>query len=458
MGTTILATKLFIPPSPPKVVPRPRLMERLNQGLQHTPGFTLISAPAGFGKTTLISEWVASSGLPAGWLSLDESDHDPANFLVYVISALQEVTPKLGAGVLDLLQSPQPPPAESVLPALLNEITAIPGDFILVLEDYHVVDSKSVDDALTFFVEHLPHRMHLVVTTREDPALPLPRLRARGQLIELRAADLRFTPTEAAEFLNHVMDLNLSAAEVAALDSRTEGRIAGLQLAALSMQDRQDVRGFIQAFAGDNRYIVDYLVDEVLRRQPEPVRSFLLQTSILERLNGALCDAVIGQPGGKARLETLQRGNFFIIPLDDKGHWYRYHHLFADVLRMHLMAEQLGQVAALHRRASEWYEHNGMVVDAIRHAQAGEDFERAARLIELAVPEMRRSRQQAAILGWLQALPEELIRIRPVLSVHYAGALLVQGRLEGVESRLRDAERLLEAAAMGGKRQIKSTS
>ena len=255
------------------------------------------------------------------------------------------------------------------------------------------------------------------VTTREDPNLPLARLRARDQLTELRAADLRFTPAEAAEFLNQVMGLNLSAEDIAALEARTEGWIAGLQLAALSMQGHQDVPGFIQAFAGDHRYIVDYLVEEVLQRQPEPVRSFLLQTAILDRLNGPLCDAVTGQAGGKARLETLQRGNFFLIPLDDKRHWYRYHHLFADVLRMHLMAEQPDQVPALHRRASEWYEQNGSPADAIRHALAGEDFERAADLIELAVPAMSRSRQEATLLGWLKALPDELVRARPVLSV-----------------------------------------
>ena len=302
-------------------------------------------------------------------------------------------------------------------------------------------------DALTFLLEHLPPQMHLVITTREDPNLPLARLRVRGQLTELRAADLRFTPAEAAEFLNQVMGLNLSAEDISALEARTEGWIAGLQLAALSMQGHQDVPGFIQAFAGDHRYIVDYLVEEVLKCQPEPIRSFLLQTSILDRLNGPLCDAVTSQPGGKARLETLQRGNFFLIPLDDRRHWYRYHQLFADVLRMHLMTEQPDQVPALHRRASEWYEQNGSPADAIRHALAGGDFERAADLIELAIPETRRRKQEVTVLGWLQALPEELHYCRPVLSVYYAGALLVGGQLEGVEARLRDAERWLDTTA-----------
>jgi LuxR family maltose regulon positive regulatory protein len=271
-------------------------------------------------------------------------------------------------------------------------------------------------------------------------------------LIELRAADLRFTPGEAATFLNQVMGLGLSAEEVTSLEHQTEGWIAGLQLAALSMQGRSDVAGFIKAFAGDNRYIVDYLVEEVLQRQPERVQSFLLQTSILDRLNGPLCDAVTGQEEGRVRLEALERGNFFVVPLDDKRQWYRYHHLFADVLQTHLRAEQPDQVSTLHRRASEWYEQNGSAAEAIRHALAAQDFERAADLIELAVPTMRRSRQEATLLGWLQALPDELFHCRPVLSVHYAGTLLQSGQLEGVEARLRDAERWLDTTAAMGER------
>ena len=278
------------------MVLRPRLIERLNEGLHRK--LTLISAPAGFGKTTLVSEWVAGCERPVAWLSLDEGDSDPTRFLTYLVAALQTIAPKIGEGVLGVLQSPQPPPTESILTALLNEITTIPDNFVLVLDDYHVIDAKPVDNALTFLLEHLPPQMHLVIATREDPQLPLARLRARGQLTELRAADLRFTPAEAAEFLNQVMGLNLSAEDIAALETRTEGWIAGLQLAALSMQGHQDVPGFIRAFAGDNRYIVDYLVEEVLQRQPERVRSFLLQTSILDRLSGSLCDAVTGQQGG----------------------------------------------------------------------------------------------------------------------------------------------------------------
>ena len=293
MSTPILATKLYVPPPQPRAVLRPRLIERLNEGLHRR--LALISAPAGFGKTTLVSDWLAGCQRPAAWLSLDEGDNDPTRFLSYVVAALQTIAPNIGDGVLGMLQSPQPPPTESTLTALLNEITTVPDDFVLVLDDYHVVDARAVDDALAFLLDHLPPRMHLLIATREDPNLPLARLRARGQLVELRAAGLRFTPDEAAEFLKGTMGLNLSAEDIAALETRTEGWIAGLQLAALSMQGREDVTGFVRAFAGDDRYIVDYLVEEVLQRQPERIRSFLLQSSILERLSGPLCDAVTGQ-------------------------------------------------------------------------------------------------------------------------------------------------------------------
>src|SRR5215203_4622613 len=445
MSAPILATKLFVPPPRPGVVHRPRLIERLNEGLHRR--LTLICAPAGFGKTTLLSEWLSGCQQPAAWLSLDEGDNDPTRFLAYLVAALQTIAADIGEGVLGSLQSPQPPPTESILTALLNEITTVPDDFVLVLDDYHVTDAEPVNNALTFLIDHLPPQMHLVIATREDPPLPLARLRVRGQLTELRAADLRFTLTEAAEFLEGVMSLDLSEEDIAALGERTEGWIAGLQLAALSMRGREDVSGFIRAFAGDNRYIVDYLVEEVLQRQPERIRSFLLQTSILDRLSGPLCDAVTGQENGRGMLEALKRGNFFVVPLDDKRHWYRYHHLFAEVLQAHLMAEQPDRVPALHRRASEWYEQHGSAADAIRHALAAEDFERAAELVELAVPAMRRSRQEATLLGWLKALPDELLHVRPVLSAVYAGALLASGALEGVEARLRDAERWLDTTA-----------
>ena len=442
---SILATKLYLPRLRPNVISRPRLLERLNEGLDGK--LTLISAPAGFGKTTLVSEWLAGCGRSAAWLSLDEGENDPVRFLTYLVAALQTIAANIGEGVLELLQSSQPSSPEAILTALLNGLTTIKDPFVLVLDDYHVIDANAVDQALTFLVEHLPPQMHLVITSREDPHLPLARLRARGQLTELRAADLRFTASEAAAFLNQVMGLSLSATDITRLSDRTEGWIAGLQLAALSMQGHQDVSGFIRAFSGDHRYIVDYLVEEVLRRQPESVRNFLLQTSILDRLSGSLCDAATDQEKGNARLEALERGNFFIVPLDDKRQWYRYHHLFAEVLSVHLMAEQPDQVPTLHRRASKWYEQNGLVFDAIRHALAAKDFERAAGLMELELPAMQRSRQEATFLGWLKALPEEMIPFRPVLCVGYAWALLASGELEAADARLRDAERWLDTTA-----------
>ncbi|MDQ3396771.1 MAG: LuxR family transcriptional regulator, partial [Deinococcota bacterium] len=289
MATTILATKLYIPPPRANVVVRPRLTERLNEGLHCK--LTLVSAPAGFGKTTLVSEWITGGERPAAWLSLDEGDNDPTRFMTYLVAALQTVVPNIGQGILGVLQSPQPPPIEAILIALLNEITTVPDSFVLVIDDYHVIDAKPVDHALTFLLEHLPPQMHLIITTREDPQLPLARLRARGQLTELRAADLRFTPAEAAEFLKGVMSLDLSAEDISLLETRTEGWIAGLQLAALSMQGRSDVGTFLQAFTGSHRFVLDYLVEEVLERQPEDVRGFLLHTSILESLSGPLCHA-----------------------------------------------------------------------------------------------------------------------------------------------------------------------
>src|SRR5215210_2780794 len=445
MSTPVLATKLYAPLSQPGVVPRPRLTEWLNEGLHRK--LTLISAPAGFGKTTLLSEWLAGCDRLAAWLSLEEGDNDLTRFVTYLVAALQTIAANVGEGVLGVLRSPQPPPTESILAALLNETTTVPDDFVLVLDDYHVIDATLIDDALGFLIEHLPPRMHLVIATREDPHLPLARLRARGQLTELRASDLRFTLSEAAEFLEGVMSLDLSAEDIAALESRTEGWIAGLQLAALSMRGREDVAGFIRAFTGSHRFVLDYLVEEVLQRQPERIRSFLLQTSILDRLSGPLCDAVTVQEGSNALLEALERGNLFVVPLDDRRHWFRYHHLFADVLRARLMEEQPDRAPTLHRRASEWYERNGSPTDAIRHALAAEDFERAAGLVELAALEMLGSGQEETLFGWWEALPDELVRARPVLSVYYAFASLGHIGLEAAEARLQDAERWLDTTA-----------
>jgi LuxR family transcriptional regulator, maltose regulon positive regulatory protein len=444
MTGPLLETKLHVPRGRPSLVKRPRLIECLSRGAESA--LTLVSAPAGFGKTTLLTEWLAGApadGRSAAWLSLDQRDNDPALFWSYLVAALQTASPRVGAGALSLLQSPQTP-IEAVLATLLNDLSASSNDVVLVLDDYHVIDARDVQDGMTFLLEHLPPQMHLVIASRADPALPLPRLRGRGELVEIRAADLRFTPDEAAAYLNEVMGLVLTARDVAALEGRTEGWIAALQLAALSMQGRADLAGFIAGFAGDDRYIIDYLVEEVLQRQPDNVRSFLLKTSILSRLSGPLCDAVTGQDGGKPMLEALDRGNLFLVQLDDRRQWYRYQHLFGDVLRAHLLDEQPDRVHELHLRASDWYERNGERSEAIRHALAAEDFERAADLVELAIPAMRRSRQETTVRGWLEALPCEVVRVRPVLIVGYAGVLLLGGELEGVEARLEDAERWLD--------------
>jgi LuxR family maltose regulon positive regulatory protein len=455
MASLLLETKLYVPRPRRGLVARPRLSERLGRGAESK--LTLISAPAGFGKTTLLAEWLAAS--PAGrhsvaWLSLDHGDNQPELFWIYVITALGAAAPGVGVSALASLQWPEPSPIETVLATLLNDLIGVPNEIVLVLDDYHVIDSHEVHEGVAFLLEHLPPQIHLVIATRADPPLPLGRLRARGELVEVRAADLRFTLEEADAYLDGVMGLDLTAHDVAALEGRTEGWIAALQLAALSMQGRDDVAGFIAGFAGDDRYIVDYLVEEVLHRQREPVRSFLLETSILARMTGPLCDAVTGRDGGKAMLEALDRGNLFLVPLDDRRRWYRYHQLFADVLRAHLVEEQPDRVPDLHRRAGAWYELNGERSDAIRHAMAGGDLARAADLVELAIPAMTQQRQEAMLRQWLEALPDELLRVRPVLSNAYAGSRLVRGEVEGVEERLRDAERWLgaidEAAAGPG--------
>lgn len=444
MATQLLATKLYIPPPRPKIVPRPRLLGQLDDVWNCK--LTLISAPAGFGKTTLVSEWIATCGRPVTWLSLDEGDNDPVRFVSYLIAAFQTIRAGIGAGLLTTLQSPQPSPIESMLTVLLNEITAIPDNFVLVLDDYHLIDSKPVDEALAFLFEHQPPRMHLVIATREDPSLPLARLRARGQLTELRATDLRFTSTEAANFLNQVMGLNLSVEDISALETRTEGWIAGLQLAALSMQGRQDIAGFIQAFTGSHRFILDYLAEEVLQRQSEHIRSFLLQTAILDRFCASLCNTVTAREDGKEMLDALERSNLFLIPLDDQRQWYRYHHLFAEVLQAHLKEAQPDQVFALHQRASVWFEQNHLPAEAFQHAFAANDFERAARLAEDAWREKERSFQTAAWLGWVKKLPEAVVCSRSRLCVLIGWAYSDAGEIESSETYLQNAERALAGA------------
>jgi LuxR family maltose regulon positive regulatory protein len=438
---------------------------------------TLISAPAGFGKTTLVGEWISDFGfvnadlgsssgaqtipnpqskvsnLKFAWLSLDEGDNDPTRFLMYFVAALQTIAPQIGEGAVAALHAsrPQPPPTDSLLTGLLNEIATIPDNFVLVLDDYHTLDSKPVDQALTFLLEHLPPQMHLVIATREDPSIPLARLRARGQLTELRAADLRFTPAEAAEFLNHTMGLGLSTDDVAALESRTEGWIAGLQLAAISIQGQADAAQFIQSFTGSHHFVLDYLVEEVLHQQPASVQAFLLRTSILERLCGALCEAVAFDPvgTGQATLEYLERANLFIVPLDNDRRWYRYHHLFRDLLR-----KRLGQsltpeeIVTLHTRASQWYEEQGMGLEAFQHATAANDVDRAERLmVDKRMPLHFRGAVNA-ILEWLASLPKSVLDARPALRVRSATLALMTGQTTGVEEKLQAAEAVLQNAEL----------
>jgi LuxR family maltose regulon positive regulatory protein len=452
MPTPLLATKLYLPPQRPKVVLRPRLTGRLNAGLPRR--LTLIAAPAGFGKTTLVSAWLAECARPAAWLSLDAGDNDPARVLTYLVAALQTVAAPIGAGVLGAIQSPQPPPTESILTALLNDIAAVKDDFVLVLDDYHVIDSRPVDTALTFLIEHMPPQMHLIITTREDPNLPLARLRARGHLNELRARDLRFTRAEAGGFLTQVMGLTLAAAEIAALETRTEGWIAGLQLAALSLQGQTDASSFITSFSGNHHFVLDYLLEEVLQQQPQHVQTFLLRTSILDRMCGPLCDAVLADPSSSQPpasqqiLEQIDHANLFIVSLDSERRWYRYHHLFADLLRQRLhqsaaLEHEAIRVAALHIRASIWYEDAGLALEAFQHAAAAHDVARAERLIEGKGMPLHFHGAVAAILGWLAALPRAVLDARPSLWVKHAEILLVNGQPTGVEQKLQAAEAAL---------------
>jgi LuxR family transcriptional regulator, maltose regulon positive regulatory protein len=449
--TPILATKLSVPRLRPNVVSRPRLSERLNEGLHRR--LILISAPAGFGKTTLVSEWVLGCQRPTAWLSLDEGDNDPTRFLTYLVAALQTIAATIGEGMSGVLQSPQPPPTEAILTALLNDIITISDHFGLVLDDYHVLDAKAVDHALTFLLDHLPPHMHLVIATREDPPLPLARLRVGGHLTEVRAVDLRFTHSEAAAFLNQVMGLPLEAQDIAALERRTEGWIAGLQLAAISLQGQQDATGFIRSFTGSHHFVLDYLVEEVLQQQSERVQTFLLRTSVLDRLCGPLCDAVLLDPSasGQATLAYLEHANLFIIPLDNERRWYRYHHLFADLLRQRLhqsIASSTGDaeshVNELHIRASVWYEDHGLEIEAFHHAAAANDVERAERLVEGKGMPLHFRGVVTAILDWLESLPKTVLDARPSLWVRYASALLVNGQTTGVEEKLQAAEAALQ--------------
>ncbi len=451
MPVPILATKLYIPPPRTGVVARPRLVERLNECLALGCRLTLISAPAGFGKTTLVSEWIAKCGMPAAWLSLDERDNDPARFISYLVKALQTIQAGIGERLLAALQSPEPLQIETILTTLLNEISTIQENFLLVLDDYHSIDSQPVDQSLAFLIEHQPPQMYLLIATREDPDLPLARLRARGQCTELRAADLRFTPAEAAEFLNSVMGMNLGEEDIAALEARTEGWIAGLQLAAISMRGIKDTSSFIQSFTGSHRFVMDYLLEEVLRQQPESIQAFLLSTSILDRMCGSLCDAILldSSNPGQTTLEYLERANLFIVPLDNERRWYRYHHLFWDLLR-----KRLGQnlpadgIAELNIHASEWYENYDLMLEAFRHAAAANDIERAVRLMESKKMPIHLRGVATAILGWLESLPKSLLDARPVLWWRQASMLLIIGQPMGVEEKLQALEAALASNAL----------
>jgi LuxR family maltose regulon positive regulatory protein len=442
--TSLLETKFFLPRARDGAVPRPRLDGLLARGSR----LTLVSAPAGFGKTTLVASWLAGEapGLKAAWVSLDAGDQDPQSFWTYVLTALDRAVPGAGSAGLDILAAGQP--AEVALTAALNELSVLPDDVVLALDDYHLAEGPRVNPGMAFLVDRLPPQVRLVITTRADPTLPLARMRARGELTEVRAADLRFTDTETSAFLLAETGHAFGADDVTTLGHRTEGWIASLQLAALSLQDRDDPSAFIAGFAGNDRYVVDYLVEEVLATEPESTRSFLLRTAVLDQLTGSLCDAVTGDEtaaagGGQVTLESLERRNLFLVPLDDQRRWYRYHHLFADVLRARLLAEHPDIVADLHRRASAWYDEAGRPVDAVRHALVAGDLDTAADLAEKALPALRRERREGVLREWTNDFPEEVLAHRPVLAVGLVGGLMASNDFTDVERRLGDLERSL---------------
>ena len=430
----VLATKLYIPPIRPDLVPRPRLVSRLeNHNHAH---FTLVSAPAGFGKTTLISEWVGESRHPVAWISLEESENDPSVFLEYLVAALRTLDDQLGSSAADLLRAPRPPEPKLAVTHLINEIAEKDTDLALVLDDYHVVTTESIHDTVAFLVEHLPPQLHLVITTRSDPPFPLARWRARGRMHEVRAADLRFETDETEAFLNNRMGLHLSSEDLTALTTRTEGWITGLQLAAISLRSRGDASEFVRAFAGDDRFVLDYLAEEVLHRQPDDVQRFLLRSSVLGRLGASLCDAVTEEGNAREMLERLERENLFLTSLDGRREWYRYHHLFADLLRYRLEADEPDVVADLHVRASTWFEQEGLMNEAIHHARSARDWERVLRLVsKLAQPLMLR-RQIGTLAGWLKGIPDEWLGRNAFLCGSYALALVGRSDWAGVERAL----------------------
>ena len=438
----ILSTKLYIPRAHSNRVARPRLIDRMNESMQRP--LALVCAPAGYGKTTLLSEWIPQYEHCVTWLSLDEADNDPARFWRHFLAALQTLDPKLFKGAQQSLDGSQIRPIEAVLTLTINEIASLDYRFTHVFDDFHLIDNLAINDGLSFLIEHLPPNLNLVITSRSDPILPLARWRTRGQMTEIRSADLRFTREESSAFFNQVMQLDLSEADVAVLDGRAEGWISGLRLAALSLKDHEDRSKFIAAFAGSHRFIIDYLIDEVLTRQPEHVRAFLLATSILDQMCGPLCDAITNGRNGQAILESLEQSNLFVVPLDDHRGWYRYHHLFGEVLRSHLRATGDDRRAELHVKAAKWFEYNGLVAEAIQHALAAKDWDRAVHLImDVADTIAFTHGQFRTVLNWLQSLPESVIQSKPRLSLIRAWMLLNAGSSEVVEENLLIGERAL---------------
>ncbi|HEY1134006.1 MAG TPA: helix-turn-helix transcriptional regulator, partial [Nocardioides sp.] len=442
MVDALVETKLLRPRPRRDTVSRPRLDASISRAVDVP--VTVVSAPAGFGKTTLLAGRLSALDLPVAWVSLDARDRRPASFWSYLLTALDRAVPGSAAAALTLFGSGQAA-IEAVLAGVVNELSVFDGDLVLVLDDYHLADGPEVAEGMTFLVDHLPPQLHLVISTRADPGLPLPRLRVRGELVEVRAADLRFDDSEVASYLNDLNGLNLPTEAIAALEARTEGWVAALQLAALSLRDRVDAAGFVQRFAGDDRFVVDYLADEVLDRQPGDVRRFLLETSVLEQLNAPLCEAVVdsGPGGGRAMLDLLERQNLFLVPLDDHRRWYRYHHLFGDVLRAHLLQERREVVPDLHRRASRWHAENGDVEGAVRHALLAGDAPAAAELVERAIPDFRRLRREHVIRRWVDDLPETVVANRPALAMGLVGGLMAMNDFAGIEDRLRDVEAML---------------
>lgn len=438
----LLNTKLKVPPVRSSHVQRAELIQKLDKLQEYK--LALIVASAGYGKTALVSEWTAQSSMRVVWYSIDTGDNDPTRFWDYVIAAIQTVYPNTGEQTLTLLHDPHPLPVETILSTLINELSAIPDVLTLVLDDYHVIDSPSIHEGLAFLVEHMPSQMRLLMTTRTDPPLPLARMRVRSQLLELRSADLRFSPLHIATFFADVMGLALTTNEVEVLDQRVEGWIAGLQLAGLALQGKRDPAEFITSFAGDHRYVLDYLGDEILDRQPEAMQQFLLQTSILERLNADLCDTVTGTVESRSVLDFLERHHFFVVALDDQRQWYRYHRLFADFLQHRLGLKYPNRVKALHQRASLWFERNGLQSEAIGHALAAEDHERAAELVQgIAELLIWRRAEHTTLLGWLTGLPDRVLQLYPRLYLYHAWVSYLTNQMSTAIQRIADAEHAL---------------